>query len=237
MAKVKAHIFLKPGVLDVQGKAVEGALNGLGWTGVDYKAMALTTAALVCVAASNGGTISQDLKTGYLVGATPRLQQIAILVGVVTSAIVIGFVLLLLNESSTTYRAVDFPTYTATKITDQTHAGPDGKDYRVVYLREEVVLTAASEVKAADGTITKTPAVAVARGKYLVDDGGHMMYFVDPGVSGSYPWKLESAKGALPPGYSVNANGDLKLGDKVIGTDEGPELGVDRKHVHQERYD
>lgn len=34
MAKVKVHVFLKPGVLDVQGKAVEGALNGLGWDGV-----------------------------------------------------------------------------------------------------------------------------------------------------------------------------------------------------------
>ena len=34
MAKVKVHVFLKPCVLDVQGKAVEGALNGLGWTGV-----------------------------------------------------------------------------------------------------------------------------------------------------------------------------------------------------------
>ncbi|MET4684936.1 phosphoribosylformylglycinamidine synthase subunit PurS [Brevundimonas faecalis] len=34
MAKVKVHVFLKPGVLDVQGKAVEGALQGLGWAGV-----------------------------------------------------------------------------------------------------------------------------------------------------------------------------------------------------------
>ena len=34
MAKVKVHVFLKPGVLDVQGKAVEGALHGLGWAGV-----------------------------------------------------------------------------------------------------------------------------------------------------------------------------------------------------------
>ena len=34
MAKVKVHVFLKPGVLDVRGKAVEGALNGLGWSGV-----------------------------------------------------------------------------------------------------------------------------------------------------------------------------------------------------------
>ena len=35
MAKVKVHVFLKPGVLDVQGKAVENALHGLGWGGVD----------------------------------------------------------------------------------------------------------------------------------------------------------------------------------------------------------
>ena len=34
MARVKVHVFLKPGVLDVQGKAVEGALHGLGWAGV-----------------------------------------------------------------------------------------------------------------------------------------------------------------------------------------------------------
>ena len=53
-----------------------------GRTGVPYKEMALASAALVCVAASNGGTTSQDLKTGYLVGATPRAQQLAILVGV-----------------------------------------------------------------------------------------------------------------------------------------------------------
>jgi deoxyhypusine synthase len=44
----------------------------------------------VCIASSNGGTTSQDLKTGYLVGATPRKQQWAILVGALTSAVFIG---------------------------------------------------------------------------------------------------------------------------------------------------
>ena len=61
----------------------------------------MTVAAVVCVAASNGGTTSQDLKTGYLVGATPRLQQIAILIGALTTPLVIGAMLLLLNNAGT----------------------------------------------------------------------------------------------------------------------------------------
>ena len=85
----------------------------VGWTGVPYKEMALATAALVCVAASNGGTISQDLKTGFLVGATPRAQQIAIAVGVVTSALVIGATLLYLNEAATTFVPRSHPGFVA----------------------------------------------------------------------------------------------------------------------------
>src|SRR5262249_23206781 len=51
---------------------------------------AISVAAVVCIASSNGGTTSQDLKTGFLVGATPKYQQWAILVGTLTSALVIG---------------------------------------------------------------------------------------------------------------------------------------------------
>src|SRR5450830_673634 len=53
----------------------------MGWTGGRYYVTALSVGAIVCIAASNAGTTSQDLKTGYLVGATPRLQQYAILTG------------------------------------------------------------------------------------------------------------------------------------------------------------
>jgi hypothetical protein len=53
----------------------------LGWTGGQYYVTALSVGAIVCIAASNAGTTSQDLKTGFLVGATPRLQQYAILCG------------------------------------------------------------------------------------------------------------------------------------------------------------
>lgn len=75
----------------------------LGWTGPVYYVTALSIGAIVCIASSNGGTTSQDLKTGFLVGATPRAQQIAILVGALTSALVLGPILLQLNNASTVY--------------------------------------------------------------------------------------------------------------------------------------
>jgi putative OPT family oligopeptide transporter len=73
----------------------------LGWTSPADRFMALTTAAIVGMAASNGGTTAQDLKTAYLVGATPKRQQIAIFVGVVTSAIFVGPVLAAVNRGAT----------------------------------------------------------------------------------------------------------------------------------------
>ena len=75
----------------------------LGWTGRRYYVTALSVGAIVCIAASNGGTTSQDLKTGFLVGATPRLQQIAILIGALASALLLGPILLKLNEAATVY--------------------------------------------------------------------------------------------------------------------------------------
>ena len=168
----------------------------VGWVGVNYKAMALTTAALVCVAASNGGTISQDLKTGYIVGATPRNQQIAILIGVLVSALVIGYTLLLLNQANASFKPVGTQQFAVPPetIASQKMKAPDGREYRVAYLREDV------------GN--------VLRGKYLIDEGGHPRFLVDPGVSGTYPYRLEartlSGKVAVPP-------------------DAASELGLDRR--------
>src|SRR5438067_6494891 len=69
----------------------------VGWTGPHYFVTALSIGGIVCIAASNGGTTSQDLKTGFLVGSTPKFQQIAILCGALASAIALGPILLLLN--------------------------------------------------------------------------------------------------------------------------------------------
>lgn len=81
----------------------------LGRTGPDAMLTALTIAAVVCIASSNGGTTSQDLKTGYLVGATPSKQQWAILIGAVTSALVIGLTMLALNAAGVHYTKKGIP--------------------------------------------------------------------------------------------------------------------------------
>jgi putative OPT family oligopeptide transporter len=69
----------------------------LGWTGDMYAPIAICVGAIVCIAAAQAGGTSQDLKTGYLVGATPVYQQIGLVIGVVTSALVIGLTTLYLH--------------------------------------------------------------------------------------------------------------------------------------------
>jgi putative OPT family oligopeptide transporter len=71
----------------------------LGWTGDAYQAVALCVGAMVCIAASNAGNTSQDLKTGYIVGATPRLQQLGLIIGVAVSVIAVGFTIKLIDNA------------------------------------------------------------------------------------------------------------------------------------------
>ena len=63
----------------------------VGWTGHVYEPLALVVGGMICIAAANAGATSQDLKTGYIVGATPRYQQIALFIGAIVSSLVIGF--------------------------------------------------------------------------------------------------------------------------------------------------
>jgi putative OPT family oligopeptide transporter len=73
----------------------------LGWTGDVYAPIALGVGAVVCIAAANAGATSQDLKTGYIVGATPVYQQLGLVIGVVVSAFIIGATTLYLHEVMT----------------------------------------------------------------------------------------------------------------------------------------
>lgn len=70
----------------------------LGWTGDSYGPVALAVGAIVCIAAANAGNTSQDLKTGYIVGATPIYQQMGLAIGVVTSALIIGMTVLYMHR-------------------------------------------------------------------------------------------------------------------------------------------
>src|SRR5713226_1759107 len=143
----------------------------LGWVTPPYKVAALSIAAIACVAISNGGTTSQDLKTGYIIGATPSRQQIAILVGALSSALLLGFVILKLNDAGTVFARRDYPQvkfspgeYDGRERLRGPDAGRDGAEYNVVRLRD--------------------PRGPVPPGKYLVDDGGQIKYLEDPGING-----------------------------------------------------
>jgi putative OPT family oligopeptide transporter len=72
---------------------------GIGWTGTFYEPLALVVGSIVCIAVANAGSTSQDLKTGFLVGATPVKQQVGLLIGVLVSVVAVGFTLLLLERT------------------------------------------------------------------------------------------------------------------------------------------
>lgn len=100
---------------------------GLGMVAPRDRVLALSVAGVVCIAASNGGTTAQSLKTGFLVGGTPKLNQYAILFGALVSALVIGGTLLAFNAAGTVFseepeylplevRAADGPTLTSEQL-------------------------------------------------------------------------------------------------------------------------
>ncbi|HYG16891.1 MAG TPA: oligopeptide transporter, OPT family, partial [Bacteroidia bacterium] len=72
---------------------------GIGWSGDAYQPIALVVGSIVCIASANAGATSQDLKTGFIVGATPIKQQMGLLIGVLVSVVAIGFTLMLLNNA------------------------------------------------------------------------------------------------------------------------------------------
>ncbi len=80
-----------------------------GWTAPAFGALAITIGGVVCIAASNSGDTSQDLKTGFLIGATPWKQQLALMIGVVISTVVIGFTLNAMNKGLEEFHATSQP--------------------------------------------------------------------------------------------------------------------------------
>jgi putative OPT family oligopeptide transporter len=139
----------------------------LGWVGPEYRITALSIAGVVCIASSNGGTTSQDLKTGFLVGATPWKQQVSILVGALVSAVVMGGTLLLMNAAYTTVTddPAELPQVKApANELKGTEIGSDGKTYHVWWVTN--------------------PRPGVQPGKYLTDDSGQVHHMIDPGIGG-----------------------------------------------------
>jgi putative OPT family oligopeptide transporter len=81
----------------------------IGWTAAPYTVLALTIGGVVCIASAIAGATSQDLKTGYLVGATPLYQQLGLVIGVMVSSLAIGGTLILMNVGLAQYKANPIP--------------------------------------------------------------------------------------------------------------------------------
>jgi len=178
----------------------------IGWTGSSYYVTALSIGAIVCIASSNGGTTSQDLKTGFLVGSTPRNQQIAILIGALASALALGPLLLYLNGTGSVFlpRVSAEPTAAeqggalkqvenwpaglhadASVLPALTHTTHSGQDYLVWHY---------------------TPEGGASAQEFLVDSSGTPHYLVDPAINGTHrylangkpaPKKFDAPKATL----------------------------------------
>jgi uncharacterized oligopeptide transporter (OPT) family protein len=136
----------------------------VGWTGTQYRVLALSIGGVVCIAAAVAGATSQDLKTGFLVGATPARQQIGLFAGVVTSALMVGGIIQFLDRANTTIVERAYPGVAVNVIDSAPYRLDDGRTFRVGHLYERQGLAQA--------------------GRYLVDDTGAIRYLIDPGIGG-----------------------------------------------------
>jgi uncharacterized oligopeptide transporter (OPT) family protein len=124
------------------------------WTSTSYQVLALTIGGVVCIASAIAGATSQDLKTGYLVGATPYWQQVALVIGVMVSAFAIGGTLILMNIGLAQYKPVQI----ALDI-DHLQPGVDVQEHNYVYNGKTYTL------------VNALGSHEVPDGKYLYDPG------------------------------------------------------------------
>jgi putative OPT family oligopeptide transporter len=133
----------------------------LGWTGHGYEAVAIAVGGVVCIAASNAGTTSQDLKTGFLVGATPWKQQVALIVGVLACVFVVGYTVIFLNENFSQRKATQYDVVLPEEPGARQEKGPDGQTYTLHHV----------------GGVAGVP-----DGAYLADAAGRIHFEVVQGI-------------------------------------------------------
>ena len=232
----------------------------MGLTSPTDAVLALSIGGVVCIAASNGGTTSQDLKTGYLVGATPRFQQWAILAGALTSALVIGGTLLLFNQVGTVYSQRDLPDVDlknqigSIKETETYLLNEDGtiarrfatevasaprpdliKTYQVWRPNVKVELPARGK--------PDPEAVAVVKpGKYLVDSDGIVRFRVDPTITGDLKRRdhfvpAKDIGAVLTPKEMKSLTTTATVADKVYLVWQNPKEPIEDGPPHRPEVD
>jgi uncharacterized oligopeptide transporter (OPT) family protein len=174
-----------------------------GWTAPAFGALAITIGGTVCIAASNAGDTSQDLKTGFLIGATPWKQQLAVMIGVIVSVFAVGPTLSAMNRGFESFQTMPQPR------TVSLQALPDGVTNQGSFTRDNFLLTprSVSGAPAAAPTSAKQEVGGARRfvvlnaiGSATLEDG---KYLYDPGtgrIEVQWVQGIGSEKAAAPQG-------------------------------------
>jgi putative OPT family oligopeptide transporter len=185
-----------------------------GWTAPAFGALAITVGGMVCIAASNAGDTSQDLKTGFLIGATPWKQQAAVMIGVMVSVFAIGPTLSAMNIAFESFQAVPTPSTLSLAqlpdgITNQgaftrdtftlKPATPQGQGTQIPNARHLLVLNAIGSSTFQDGKYLYDPTAGKIEYQWIQGIGsesaaapqGRLMATVINGIlSRKLPWSL-----------------------------------------------
>jgi putative OPT family oligopeptide transporter len=155
-----------------------------GWTTPAFGALAITIGGVVCIASAEAGDTSQDLKTGYLIGATPRNQRYAFLIGIVVSTVAIGFTLNMMNNALQEFRAAPQPWDIAAEhsgvseqkdprgLHDQFQVIGADKTTTVHHKSEYIVLNALGSSELADGKYLYSPTTHKIEVQWIPGIGG-----------------------------------------------------------------
>jgi hypothetical protein len=164
-----------------------------GWTAPAFGALAITIGGIVCIAASNAGDTSQDLKTGYLIGATPWKQQAALMVGVIICTFSVGWTLNAMNKGLESFSrlAAPIPMTSAMYI--------DGVQNKGSFSRDHFQLTGKSGAKE---TVNDGHGYTLlnAIGSATLPDGKYLLNTATNQIEIQWTQGIGSEKAAAPQG-------------------------------------
>ncbi len=170
-----------------------------GWTAPAFGALAITIGGMVCIAASNAGDTAQDLKTGYLVGATPWKQQLAVMIGVVVSTLAIGTTLNAMNKGLENFQRMPVPR------TLSLAALPEGVQNQGQFTRDDIKLKAkvpGSAEMSVVGEVTDARKYMLlnAIGSSVLEDGKYLYNAATGQIEIVWTQGIGSEKAAAPQG-------------------------------------
>ena len=170
-----------------------------GWTAPAFGALAITIGGIVCIAASNAGDTAQDLKTGYLVGATPWKQQVAVMFGVVISTVAIGFTLNAMNKGLENFQRLPQPRAISLS------ALPEGVQNQGQFTRDTIKLKAKSAGSAELGVVGEVSdarkyLLLNAIGSPVLEDGKYLYNPATGQIEIQWTQGIGSEKAAAPQG-------------------------------------